>query len=344
MMSTTARRPATAPALPAPRGPLSTTVLDALRGATAAPSAGEAGSAAVEQADPYGEDLQLALYCCYELHYRGFAGVADDLEWHPGLLGLRRDLERSFLTALRADVRGGVNVAAEVDALLVEPVDAYGVSHHLRRAGQLWQLREYIAHRSLYHLKEADPHAWVIPRLTGSAKAALVTVEYDEYGAGQPERMHAHLFAKMMTELGLAAHYGAYLDAAPAALLTEINFMSLCGLHRRLRGALVGQFAAVELTSSPASDRMVRAMRRLHCGPAAIEFFAEHIEADAVHEQLVRRGVIAPLLAAEPELASDVVFGIQASTLLADRFSDLLLGGWAQGRPTLRHPLPDAPE
>lgn len=29
----------------------------------------EAGS------DPYGDDLQLALYVCYELHYRGFDGV-----------------------------------------------------------------------------------------------------------------------------------------------------------------------------------------------------------------------------------------------------------------------------
>ena len=332
-----------APALPAPRGPLSTVVLDALRDTMSASSVARVGAADVQQADPYGEDLQLALYCCYELHYRGFAGVSDDLEWDPGLLGLRRHLERAFLTALRADVPGGTDVAAEVDTLLVEPVDAWGVSHHLRHAGQLWQLREYVAQRSLYHLKEADPQAWVIPRLTGPAKVALVTIEHDEYGSGNPDRMHARLFADMMTELGLCAEYGTYLGAAPAATLAEVNFMSLCGLHRRLRGALVGQLAATELTSSPSSDRLVRAMRRLGCGPAAIEFFAEHIEADAVHEQLVRHGVIAPLLAAEPELAGAVVFGIQASTRLTDRLSDLLLRRWAEDRPTLLTPLPDAP-
>ena len=343
MLNTTAPGAAVAPALPAPRGPLSAVVFDALRDTTSASSAARVGAADVQQTDPYGEDLQLALYCCYELHYRGFAGVSDDLEWDPGLLGLRRHLERAFLTALRADVPGGTDVAAEVDTLLVEPVDAWGVSHHLRHAGQLWQLREYVAQRSLYHLKEADPQAWVIPRLTGPAKVALVTVEHDEYGSGNPDRMHARLFADMMTELGLCAEYGTYLGAAPAATLAEVNFMSLCGLHRRLRGALVGQLAATELTSSPSSDRLVRAMRRLGCGPAAIEFFAEHIEADAVHEQLVRHGVIAPLLAAEPELAGDVVFGIQASTRLTDRLSDLLLRRWAEDRPTLLTPLPDAP-
>ncbi|HEV7830496.1 MAG TPA: iron-containing redox enzyme family protein, partial [Pseudonocardiaceae bacterium] len=287
MLSVTAAHRESAPRLPAPRGPLSTAVIDALRGQITAGTP-QIGPWTIEQADPYGEDLQLALYCCYELHYRGFAHVDDALEWDPGLLTIRRQLEQSFLTALRAEVPGGTDVAAEVDSLLVEVLDASGVSHYLRRAGQLWQLREYVAHRSLYHLKEADPQAWVIPRLRGPAKAALVTVEYDEYGSGNPDRMHAGLFAEMMTELGLSPEYGAYLDAAPAATLTEVNFMSLCGLHRRLRGALIGQFATVELTSSPGADRLVRAMRRLGCDPAATEFYAEHIEADAVHEQLVR--------------------------------------------------------
>jgi Iron-containing redox enzyme len=342
MLSTSAAHRVRAPRLPLPRGPLSLAVLDRLGGGPPAPAA-RVDALALDQADPYGEDLQLALYCCYELHYRGFAGVADELEWDPTLLELRQGLEGVFLAALRADVPGGTDVAAEVDSLLVEVIDAGGVSQHLRRAGQLWQLREYVVHRSLYHLKEADPQAWVIPRLSGPAKAALVTVEHDEYGSSNPDRMHAKLFADMMTDLGLCPEYGAYLEAVPTETLAEVNFMSLCGLHRQLRGALIGQFATVELTSSPGSDRLVRAMRRLGCGPEAIEFYAEHIEADAVHEQLVRHGVIAPLLAAEPELAADVVFGIQASTLLADRFSDLLLGAWTRNRSTLRNPLPDAP-
>jgi hypothetical protein len=327
------------PGLPAPRGPLSAAAFDTLLGLPG----GQIDVAAVAQADPYGDDLQLALYCCYELHYRGFTGVCTELEWDPQLLGLRRHLERAFLAMLRADVPGGTDVSAEIEALLVEAPGASGVSHYLRRCGQLWQLREYVAHRSLYHLKEADPQAWVIPRLSGPAKAALVTVEHDEYGAGNPRRMHSRLFGDMMTELGLCPLYGAYLDAAPAATLAEVNFMSLCGLHRELRSALIGQFATVELTSSPGSDRLVRAMHRLGCGPATIEFYAEHVEADAAHEQLVRRGVIAPLLAAEPELAAGVVFGIQAATLLADRFSDLLLRNWTTGQPSLRNPLPDAP-
>lgn len=98
----------------------------------------------------------------------------------------------------------------------------------------------------------------------------LVTVEHDEYGSGNPDRIHAQLFADMIPELGLCPEYGTYLDAEPAATLAEINFMSLCGLHRRLREALVGQLVIAKLTSSPSSDRLVQAMRRLGCGPAAL--------------------------------------------------------------------------
>jgi hypothetical protein len=324
------------PVLPAPRGPVSDAVLSALRNEslTLPP---------VDGLDGYGEDCQLALYCLYEMHYRGFQDVDSHWEWDPWLLAVRAELERAFLLALHADVAPSDDVAAEIDALLVEPADAWGVSHHLRRDGELWQLREYVAHRSLYHLKEADPQAFVIPRLDGEAKSTLVTIEHDEYGAGNPDRMHSRLFAEMMRGLGLSDAYGHYVDAVPAQTLAEVNFMSLCGLHRRLRGALIGQFATVELTSSPGSDRLVKAMRRLGCDDSVAAFYSEHVEADAVHEQLIRRGVLTPLLAAEPELAADVVFGIRASTLLGDRLGSLLLERWAAGESSLRHPLPPAP-
>lgn len=40
------------------------------------------------------------------------------------MLGLRRELERVFLDALRGEVESGADVDTAVDALLVEPVGA----------------------------------------------------------------------------------------------------------------------------------------------------------------------------------------------------------------------------
>ncbi|CAN5279205.1 hypothetical protein BH24ACT9_BH24ACT9_01080 [soil metagenome] len=178
MLSRYPPRPVEPAALPQPRGQLSEAVLDGLRrGPAVVPVA------VPEDTEPYGEDVQLALYCCYELHYRGFGRVPDEREWDPVLLATRAAMERLFLDALRCDVPGGGDIPgrrfdddvdAELAGLLVEPLDSPGVSHHLRRNGELWQMREYVVMRSLYHLKDADPQAFVIARLDGPAKAALV--------------------------------------------------------------------------------------------------------------------------------------------------------------------------
>ncbi|MFF0160874.1 iron-containing redox enzyme family protein [Streptomyces sp. NPDC005263] len=322
------------PLLPAPRGPVSAAVVEYLRGAGPLPRPEDVAAAPV-----YGDDLQLALYLCYELHYRGFAGVAPECEWDPDLLRTRAALEHRFLSALRADTPVHDSVQDALAGILVEPVDGTGVSHHLRDRGELWQVREYAAQRSLYHLKEADPHAWVLPRLWGRAKAGMAAVEFDEFGGGRPDRVHARLYADLMADLGLDTTYGRYLDAASAELLATVNLMSLFGLHRSLRGALVGHFAAVEITSSPGSRRLAEAMRRTGAGAAAEFFYDEHVEADAVHEQVVRHEVIGGLLEQEPHLAPDVAFGIDATGHVEDRFAARLLADWTAGRSSLRTPL-----
>ncbi|MEV4918217.1 iron-containing redox enzyme family protein [Streptomyces tirandamycinicus] len=328
-MSDTAMGPR-APALPKPRGRLSEAVIGRLRQGTPLPA-----SPVPAGCDPYGGDLQLALYLCYELHYRGFAGVDPGLEWEPELLRVRRDLEDRFLAALRSDATRHEGVDEAVTALLAEPAHGVSVSHYLRREGELWQLRELAAQRSLYHLKEADPHAWVLPRLWGRAKAGMAAVEFDEYGGGRAERIHARLFAALMADLGLDPAYGRYLDQAPAPMLAAVNLMSLFGLHRALRGCLVGHFATVEITSSPASRRMAEAMRRTGAGSAAAYFYDEHVEADAVHEQVVRREVMAGLLEEEPDLAADVAFGVDATVHLDERLERHLLAAWREGRTSL---------
>ncbi|MFF4084842.1 iron-containing redox enzyme family protein [Streptomyces sp. NPDC001777] len=313
-----------APLLPRPRGVWSAAVTEALLSGCVPPAPVGAGAA-----DPYGEDLQLALYTCYELHYRGFAGVDPGREWDTALLSVRASLEERFLAALRRDVPVPEPLDGLLAGLLVQPAGSDGVPQFLARRGTLEHLREYARQRSLYHLKEADPHAWVLPRLSGRAKAAMAAVEFDEFGGGRAERVHARLFADLMADLGLNPGYGHYLDDGYAEMLALVNAMSLFALHRSLRGVLVGHFAAVEITSPPASRHLARAMARTGAGPAAQHFYDEHVEADAVHEQVVRNEVIGGLLDDEPELEPDIAFGLAATSFLEDRLGRRFLARWA---------------
>jgi Iron-containing redox enzyme len=329
----------TEPALPAAYGPLSTTVRCALAGPPSHQHLARTDSS-VRDSDPYGLDLQLALCMCYELHYRGFAGVDPAWEWDPALLALRAELEGVFLAAVRRDV-GPIEqqtAAAEMAAISVEPVDGSGPSHHLRDHGTWQQMCEYFVHRSMYHLKEGDPHAWAIPRLTGVAKAAFVAVEFDEYGAGQGPRLHQQLFADLLVAAGLDPTYLGYVDAVPAESLAAVNLMSLFGLHRSLRGAAVGHFASTEITSPPGSRRMVEALQRMHAPAACVGFYSEHVEADAVHEQVVRIDVVGDLVAREPQLDRDIVFGIRAHAAVENRLADKVMASWQRGQTSLRAP------
>src|SRR3954453_8532410 len=101
-----------APRPPTPRGPLSEFLVNRWQG----PSRPLSGAPAVTADDPLGDDdLQLALYLCYELHYRSFAGVDERWEWEPSLLEFRRRLERQFEAALRGGSRSAVDDVDRAD-------------------------------------------------------------------------------------------------------------------------------------------------------------------------------------------------------------------------------------
>lgn len=290
------------------------------------------------------EDLQLALLVCYELSYRGLDGVDDRWEWNPDMLALRGGIERAFEWDLRAQVPVPEPVGFEsVDRTLsrfVAEDDGPALSRYVQRRGTLEQFREFAAHRSVYQLKEADPHSWALPRLGGRAKAALVEIQFDEYGEGRVERMHSSLFARTLEELDLDDSYGGYVDHVPATTLATVNLMSLFGLHRRLRGALMGHLAVYEMSSSEANRRYGDGLRRHGFGVAATEFYDVHVEADAVHEQIAAVDLCGSLVAEEPELRDDVLFGAAAAFALDNRAAGAVLGCWQGGRTSLRYPLP----
>ena len=321
---------------PRPRGPLSAHVLEHLLQAPhhvpPAPSGDD---------DPlWGDDAQLALYCCYELHYRSFSGVDDGWEWEPSLLALRRDLETGFERRLEDEI-GAVGSSGDIEADLRRTIaggNGPSLSAYLEERGTLDEMREFSIHRSAYQLKEADPHTWAIPRLGGGPKAALIEIQLDEYGGGVEPAMHSSLFARSMETLGLDSTYGAYLDRLPGTTLATTNVISLFGLHRRRRGALIGHLAAFEATSVTPMARYQGALRRLDVGPAAQEFYEVHVAADAHHEVVAFQHMAGGLARAEPELTTDIVFGARAMMLVEEHFARHLLESWNGGTSSL---LPD---
>lgn len=332
--------------LPVARGPLSSGVIEALSRPAVRDVDGLVAQVRNLPEDTdllTDDDLHLALWMLYELHYRGFDGVDAGLEWDPDLIRVRRELEHLFEAELRRRAEPHVAGVLEADGDLADRLfdlaaafEGPSVARFVHREATREQFLEFMVHRSVYHLKESDPASWAIPRITGKPKAALVELLYDEYGGGRPERLHATMFGDSLEGCGLDREYGAYLDRVPGCTLANNNAMSLFGLHRRLSGAAMGHLGAFEATSSIPCRKLAGGVRRLGLPEVVAEYFDEHIEADAVHEQLAFRDICGGLVSSGQATAEDVVLGATVCLLMDVVVGEQLLGAWEQGRSSLR--------
>lgn len=294
-----------------------------------------------------GEDAPLALYLCYELHYRGLQGVDDVWEWDPQLLAHRARLEEAFTDRLRegtGPMPAGFDLAEELWALAAGAESPDTLSARMAAEGTWAQLVELTVHRSAYQRKEADPHTWAIPRLAGEPKARLVAIQSDEYGEGITEEMHAGLFGLSMQRMGLDPTYGVYVDAIPGVTLSTVNLISLLGLHRRHRGSLIGHLAGFEMASVTPMAHYATALRRLGCDDWTCLFYDTHVVADAEHQYLAV-DLATSLVDQDPTQASAVLFGARALSVVEGAMSAHVREAFDAGRTSLRHPidLPPAP-
>jgi hypothetical protein len=350
--------------LPTPRGPLSEAILSYWTGGPPPDrQVIEPGSldAAVD------EDLHLALWCCYQLHFTGFDGLDHDPQWDPTTIAFRVELETAFEQALREEHRadgvpasgrhqqqGAVDELREehrADGVPADPTVALRVIStwagpplsETVRTGTKAMLDEFAVHRSIYQLKEADGHTFGIPHLRGPGRAAMLAIQTDEYGSGEPGKAHSELFAEAMAQLGLDPEPGAYVDSVPGTTLATDNLVNMFGLNRRLRGALIGHLALFEMCSVTPMSRYLEAARRIGGLPAVEEFFAVHVEADVEHSRLALDEMVAPFVAANRHEAADVIFGAAALARVEARFARHVLDSWAAGRSSLArepHRLP----
>ena len=169
----------------------------------------------------------------------------------------------------------------------------------------------------------------------------MVEIQKGEYGDGDPEGLHAHLFAQTIEALGLDPGYNASLDQIPGLSLSTCNLISLFGLHRRWRGALVGHLALFEMCSIVPMGRYSRSLRRLGFDAHATQFYDVHVTADEHHQVIALDEMVRGLLDDEPALAGDVVYGAMALQRIEAMFASAVLRAWADGRSSLRSPLGD---
>ncbi len=321
------------PLIPWPRGPLSAAVIDALArapGTLGAMPAIEVNDALTD------DDLHLALYLCYEVHYREL--TANDWEWDTDLLNFRARLEEAFAARLTQEVslhhlRNPFDVTTALDHLLVAASPSAMANHFLSH-GTLDQMRELCVHQSASQLREGDPRAFAISRLSGVAKAALIEVQFDD-AARIAGGTRASMFATTMEALGLDPSYGSYIEMLPGVTLAGVNLVSMFALHRKWLGALIGHVAIHEVAAVEPMRHYDLALERFGVDATARRFYGGHSENDPHDISGARSRMVSGLLGTEPEMGAQILFGAAAMLLLEEHFTHHVLGAWEGGRSSL---------
>lgn len=338
---------------PFPRGPISELIIEALDADPdeAAGTLERLTRISQDRCDAdtavlYDDDVQLSLFLLYSVHY-GTYSAHPSWEWNRWLEQCRLTMEGALERDLRQVVPqpdlpepDRTTIASTLFALTAADTGP-SLSRYLARKATLEQAREFLVNRSIYTLREADPHSWAIPRLSGRAKAALVEIQSDEYGAGNPDRMHSAIFAQTMRGLGLSDSYGAYLDHVSAITLASMNTMSMFGFNARFLGAITGHLAAFEMTSSIPNRMYGNGFRRLGFDEEVTWYFDEHVEADAVHEQIASRDLAGSLGEDRPDLLADIMFGAAACLTIDGLAADWMLEKFSASESSLIVPLPE---
>lgn len=316
--------------LPPARGPVSSSLLRRLRTArgSIAPPLGS---------DILGDDdVQLALHVIYELSYRGYVDVDERAERDSEVLRSCQQIEDAMEHQLRQEVGPCSEDPVELLRSLAGSGDGPSLSGYLEAHADLGKIREFAVHRSAYQLKEADPHSWALPRLSGRAKSAFVEIQADEYGQGIPGATHAELWAETMEALDLDPTYGRYIDLLPASTLATGNLIGLLGRQHRLLPAVLGHLALFEMTSTGPMARYSSALAATGVPERGRRFFDVHVEADAHHELVAIDDLVGGFLEDRPTAGREISFGALALDLVERRFALHLLRSFEAGRSSLR--------
>ncbi|HEY3864536.1 MAG TPA: iron-containing redox enzyme family protein [Solirubrobacteraceae bacterium] len=273
-------------------------------------------------------------------------GVARENEHDLTLAAVRLCLESAFEQQLArvADVSESPPQDASdalnwlTDLALKRPLfDGPSMGDFYREKATLEQLREVVAQRSLFFLKEPDPWAMVIPSLRGAAKAGLIDLILDEYGWGRHDQMHSTVYAKLMEKLGLSTGYDDYFDQTSWQLLAGLNYQAMLARQRRLCRRMYGYIYLVEADSPSSMRNYLEAYARAGVeDPEILLFYQLHIDADVGHADVALNEVVAPVLRSEPAAAGEIARGIVEGRYLHSLFARHLHNRFSANRSSLR--------
>jgi hypothetical protein len=259
-------------------------------------------------------DAAIALLTVHDVHVGALrdVGPAVRLQHHPALAALKWRLDERFLDRLRRLDR------SDGPRLTTRPDDAVSAMRAIAAIDRIPRVYEWLATEATlegaveYLSAEGGPDggfddlvAICQLGLDGEPKLEMARNYWDEMGNGSLARVHTELHRKLAGSLGLRHVPRA---EQPLEALERSALGSLLATNRWLQPEMVGALGMIELQAGPRCRKVVAALERLEVGWDAVDFYAEHQEADPRHGKDWLDNVIAHLQD-DPEWSERMVRG-----------------------------------
>lgn len=252
-------------------------------------------------------DAALALAQVHDLHLAPVEdlGARVRLQHHPVVATLKHRLEATYLRRLptpqssEGDAVAGMRKVASID--LVPPVYDW-----IAEKATLEEVRTYLSLEGGPDGGFDDLVALCQIGIEGEAKVELATNYWDEMGRGELARVHTELHERMSEALQLA---GVERRDQPVEALERSLLGSVLATNRALQPELIGALGLLELQAGPRCRRVVKGLKRLGCGDAALAFYEEHAVADPRHGKDWLDHVVGPLAERFPHWGPRIVTG-----------------------------------
>jgi hypothetical protein len=261
---------------------------------------------------PYGQrDRLLTLLHIYELHTAPLERVRDRVRFqhHPVIALLKQRCERQWLAELDdVPLPAGVDDNDAVAAMrtIAARTRLPAIYKWLARDADWSQIVQFLTLEGGPDAGFDDLVAACQIGVFGQAKLELATNYWDEMGNGSLDDVHTTLHDRLVAALDIG-----HLDPheLPTSALARSALCGMLAANRWLQPEMLGALGLIELQAGPRCRLVLQAFDRCRAPADAYPFYEVHADVDPRHGKDWLDNVIAPTVAAQPELAPRIVKG-----------------------------------
>lgn len=239
-----------------------------------------------------------------------------DANWRQSLAKdqAMRELEGSFLEALRAQVRPAAAAApSEPKAFIAwfEALEEQGPGQHdplfdwIATEATADQMRWYLAQEAAGEAGFDDLTAYTQVKLPSRVKLELARNYWDEMGRGNPKGMHGPMLDRLVEALSLEPS----VETTVSESLVLANAMTAMATRRDYAWHAVGALGAIELTAPARSAAVGAGLKRLGVAAKVRLYFDLHATLDVKHSLAWNAEAILPAVTEDPRRAQAIAEG-----------------------------------